>query len=77
MNKSILYGIISAVVFFIVTLFILVPIGMSVIPGDAFTLSYHMFSYMGIVALCGTIITCTIIIVKKFDVLIEELKKHK
>ncbi len=41
--------------------------------GDSYTLSYHMFSYMGLVLLSGIIVFCTSIIIQKINYLIEKL----
>lgn len=78
MSKSTKYGIIGAIVFYILITFILDPLGMLITPGgDQFILSYTMFSNMGIVALCGVIIACTVKIINKIDELIIELRKNK
>lgn len=75
--KIILCGIIGSIVF---TFFIQVFgiwIGMSIFKGDTYELSYHMFTRMGIIALCGINIACTIIIVKKINEINELLINHK
>lgn len=78
MQKGILYGLLAMVVFFIITECILFPTGMLImIGGDRFTVSYHMFTYMGITLLCGVIVTCTYLIINKMDTLINELRNNK
>lgn len=75
MGKGILSGVLTMIFFFIGTLF-LTPLGMSIIGGDRYTLSYHIFSYMGITLLSGIIVTCTYLIINKIDELIKELKNN-
>lgn len=76
MGKGILCGLLTMVLFFIVTMFVLFPIGSVIIPGgDPYTLSYHLFSYMGITLLSGIVVTCTFIIVNKIDLLIHIYKR--
>ena len=63
MKKSLIYGVSTAVIFYITTSYILEPFGMFITyGGDSYTLSYHMFSYMGLVLLSGIIVFCTSII---------------
>ena len=75
--KAILYGVIGSIVFMYLTLIFGNWIGMLIFKGDAYELSYHMFTRMGLVVLSGIIITCTIIIVKKLNEISEYLKNHK
>ena len=50
MKKSLIYGVSTAIIFYITTVYILEPFGMFITyGGDSYTLSYHMFSYMGLV----------------------------
>ena len=77
MRKSILFGLISMIVFFIVNQFIMFPIGGLIFVGDEFTISYHLFTYTGLVLLCGLIVTCTDIIVQKLDEIKKEINKNK
>ena len=77
MEKGVLYGVLTMIVFFIVTLLFLSPLGEFVmVGGDPYTVSYHMYSYMGITLLSGIIVTCTYLIINKIDELIKELKKN-
>ena len=74
MKKSLIYGVSTAVIFYITTAYILEPFGMFITyGGDSYTLSYHMFSYMGLVLLSGIIVFCTSIIIQKINYLIEKL----
>lgn len=76
MGKGILCGLLTMVLFFIITLFVLVPIGSAIMPGgDPYTLSYHLFSYMGITLLSGIVVTCTFIIVNKINFLTHKYKR--
>lgn len=76
MGKGILCGLLTMVLFFIITLFVLVPIGSAIMPvGDPYTLSYHLFSYMGITLLSGIVVTCTFIIVNKINLLTHIYKR--
>ena len=43
------------------------PIGQLIFLGDAITVSYHLFTYTGLILMFGLIIICTSIIVKKLD----------
>ncbi|QHI73089.1 hypothetical protein [Aminipila terrae] len=75
--KIMFYGVISAIIFTIFTLVIGNWIGMIIFKGDQYELSYHIFTRMGLIALSGIIITCTIIIVKKLNQVNEVLKNSK
>ena len=45
--KGVIYGVSTAVIFYITTSYILEPFGMFITyGGDSYTLSYHMFSYI-------------------------------
>ena len=74
--KIIFYGVISSIVFMFFTLIFGNWIGIFIFK-DAYELSYHMFTRMGLIVLSGIIITCTIIIVKKLNEVNEFLKNHK
>lgn len=66
MNK--LYkGIIAMVIFYIFNNFIMHIVGSFIFVGDPFTISYHMFTYTGLMTLCGVIVVCTYIIVGKLN----------
>ena len=66
MAKAILYGLLAMAVFTAVDLFCLMPLFM-LIPGDDFTKSFHVFTYGGLTLLCGVIVACTYLILKKLD----------
>lgn len=42
-------------------------IGQVIFFGDSFTLSYHLFTYTGLMTLCGVIVVCTCIIIEKLN----------
>ena len=71
--KNILYGLLSSFIFGLIVLIIFVPIGSSVFVGDPFTISFHLFTYMGLIVLCGVIVTCTLFIVEKLNIIINEI----
>ncbi|MGN9166356.1 hypothetical protein ACTNDY_13960 [Tissierellaceae bacterium HCP3S3_D8] len=60
-------GIIAMFVFYIFNTFIMGFIGQFIFVGDSFTISYHLFTYTGLITLCGIIITCTFIITEKIN----------
>lgn len=60
-------GVISMVVFYLFNLLIMGFIGKLIFIGDDFTISYHMFTYTGLMTLCGVIIACTFAIIEKLD----------
>ncbi len=60
-------GIIAMVIFYIFNLTIMGIIGHFIFGGDEFYLSYHMFTYTGLITLCGVIVVCTYIIVEKLN----------
>jgi hypothetical protein len=66
MNK-ILKGILAMIFFYIFNIFIMGIIGHFIFAGDEFTISYHMFTYTGLMTLCGVIIVCTYIIIEKLN----------
>ena len=53
------------------------PIGELIFWGDAFTVSYHLFTYTGLILIFGLIIICTSIIVKKLDEIKDAINKDK
>ena len=59
MNKF-FYGIIAMIIFYIFNLFIMSMIGQFIFVGDSFTLSYHMFTYTGLMTLCGVVTVCIV-----------------
>ncbi|WP_066505580.1 hypothetical protein [Abyssisolibacter fermentans] len=60
-------GIIAMIIFYIFNIFIFPIIGQIIFVGDGFTISYHMFTYTGLITLCGIIIVCTYIIIEKLN----------
>lgn len=76
MEKGILYGILTMILFFLITELFLSPLGALIMCGDPYTISYHMYSYMGITFLSGIIVTCTYLIINKIDTLINKLTNN-
>ena len=76
MDKIILSGIFGMVIFYIVNEFIMYPIGQLIFVGDTITVSYHLFTYTGLILMFGIII-CTSIIVKKLDEIKNLINKDK
>ena len=76
MDKIILSGIFGMVIFYIVNEFIMCPIGQLIFVGDTITVSYHLFTYTGLILMFGIII-CTSIIVKKLDEIKNLINKDK
>ncbi len=66
MGKGILYGVLAMVIFTAVDLLLLMPL-FSLIPGDDFTMSFHLFTYGGVTLLCGVVVTCTYLVLRKLD----------
>lgn len=50
-------------------------IGQFIFVGDSFTISYHMFTYTGLMTLCGVVTVCTCIIVGKLNEIKHEFDK--
>lgn len=65
--KHIGKGILAGVFFYIFNLFIMGIIGQYIFTGDSFTLSFHLFTYTGLIVLCGIVIACTCTILGKLD----------
>ncbi len=63
--KHLSKGIVAMIIFYILNTFIFSIIGGIIFVGDKFTISYHMFTYTGLMTLCGVIIVCTYIVVEK------------
>lgn len=76
MNK-VLKGILGMVVFYIFNMFIMQIIGQFIFLGDPVTLSYHLFTYTGLMTLCAVIIVCTYIIIEKLNEVKAEVNKSK
>lgn len=75
--KKVLKGILAMVVFYIFNMFIMQIIGQFIFVGDSVTLSYHLFTYTGLMTLCAVIIVCTLIIIDKLNEVKNELNKTK
>lgn len=77
-RKALLSGLLSFVLFFVLIMFIGVPIGTMIFPGgDQVILSYHMFTYMGLATLCGLMVTLFCFILYRIDILEEKIKSSK
>ena len=57
----------SMVLFYIFNLFIMGFIGNFIFTGDDFTIAYHLFTYTGLMTLCGIIVICTLKVIEKLD----------
>lgn len=78
MKNALIYGVFSSLLFYIIVTYILEPLGMFIsLGGDTVTLSYHMFTYMGLVALSGIIVFCTTLIIQKINYLISLFESNK
>lgn len=75
--KKVLKGILAMVAFYIFNMFIMQIIGQFIFVGDSFTISYHLFTYTGLMTLCAVIIVCTSIIIDKLNEVKNELDKTK
>lgn len=75
--KKVLKGILAMVVFYIFNIFIMQIIGQFIFVGDSVTISYHLFTYTGLMTLCAVIIVCTLIIIDKLNEVKNELNKTK
>lgn len=64
---AIILAVISSLIFYILNCYIFSVIGRVLFAGSEVTLSYHMFTYTGLITLCGVIIACTYIIIKKIN----------
>jgi hypothetical protein len=63
------------VLFYILTVICTLLISQHIFVGDEFSLSYHLFTYTGLILLCGIIIVCTSIIVSKVEEIKDLIKK--
>ncbi|VYU32340.1 hypothetical protein [Clostridium tertium] len=75
--KKVLKGILGMMVFYIFNMFIMQIIGQFIFVGDPVTLSYHLFTYTGLMTLCAVIIVCTYIIIEKLNEVKAEVNKSK
>lgn len=76
MNK-VLMGILAMVFFYIFNMVIMQIIGQFIFVGDRFTISYHLFTYTGLMTLCAVIIVCTYIIIDKLNEVKIEVNKSE
>ena len=76
-EKAIVIGIISFVSFTFVNLFLGSTLGIVIPGGDDFMNSYFFPIYAGINTLIALVISCTYLIVKKINFLVEEINKNK
>ena len=75
--KKIVKWIFAMLVFYIFNISIMKIIGYFIFIGDEFTISYHLFTYTGLMTLCAVIIVCTCIIIDKLNEIKIELNKSK
>lgn len=75
--KKVSKGILAMVVFYIFNMFIMQIIGHFIFIGDSVTISYHLFTYTGLMTLSAVIIVCTSIIIDKLNEVKNELDKTK
>lgn len=70
-------GIVTMIIFFIINLFVMPLIFQYIFIGYPFTITDHMFTYTGLMILCGAIVVCTCIIVKKLNEVKDLINKSK
>ena len=75
--KKVLKGISAMILFYIFSMFIMQIIGQFIFVGNSVTISYHLFTYTGLMTLCAVIIVCTSIIIDKLNEVKTELDKTK
>lgn len=75
--KKVLKGILAMILFYIFNMFIMQIIGQFIFVGNSVTISYHLFTYTGLMTLCAVIIVCTSIIIDKLNEVKTELDKTK
>jgi len=79
--KKLGIGIISMIIFYAFNYFFSVTGGHYIFTGDSFTLGFHLFTYLGLMTLCGVIVVCTYIIIEKLNEIKNEsnelIKKDK
>lgn len=75
--KKVLKGISAMILFYIFNMFIMQIIGQFIFVGNSVTISYHLFTYTGLMTLCAVIIVCTSIIIDKLNEVKTELDKTK
>lgn len=65
--KILIISLISLIVFYIINISIFSFMGSFLFFGNKVEISYHMFTYTGIMLLCSVIVSCTYIIIKKIN----------
>lgn len=75
--SKVLKGILSMGIFYIFNLFIMQTIGQFIFVGDSVNISYHLFTYIGLMTLCAVIIVCTSIVIDKLNEVKKEINKSK
>lgn len=75
-TKATLIGCVSFVLFLFGNMILGALVGLVIPGGDAFLNSYFHPLYFGVVILTSIVISCTYVIVKKINILLEELKKQ-
>ncbi|HCQ91097.1 MULTISPECIES: hypothetical protein [unclassified Clostridium] len=67
--------IVAMIIFYIFNTFIFSIIGQFIFVWDDFTISYHMFTYTGLMTLCGVIVIRTYIVSEKLKEVKDMFKK--
>lgn len=65
--KILIISILSIIIFYFFNITFFQIIGTFMFWGNSATISYHMFTYTGIMTLCAVIISCTYIIIQKLN----------
>ena len=78
MKKAIFSGIGASIIFYIVWGILGGTLAVFIfLTGDPFIISFHRYTYMGLVILCGIIVTCTVFLNTKLDNLKNELLNNE
>ncbi len=78
MKKVILGGLSAAVIFHIISTIFSGTIGSIIFStGDPYTMSYHKYTYTGLLILCGVIVACTLFLNMKINNLKSEIYDQK
>ncbi|HZX21028.1 MAG TPA: GHKL domain-containing protein, partial [Clostridia bacterium] len=77
-KKAILSGLGASIIFYIVCGILSGTLADIIFfTGDPFIMSFHQYTYMGLVILCGIIVTCTVFLNTKLDNLKNELLNNE
>lgn len=76
-EKAIIIGLVSFIVFAVGNIFLGSIIGVIIPGGDDYINSYYFPLYGGITFLISLVISCTYMLVKKINILINEIKELK